>query len=163
MKVMGIDVGYAITGWSILEKNSNYKNNLNLVDFGAITTTMDQAFSDRLRDLYLGLDKLIKLHNPTHIAIESLFYFKNKKTVINVAQARGVILLVSNLNNLEIFDYTPLQVKTSVTSYGRADKVQVQKMVKLIFGLNESAPKLDDVSDAIAIAYCHINSYVPKR
>ncbi len=158
MRVLGIDVGFAITGWSILDKDPSYKNGMRLVEYGAILTTPDEQFEQRLLILHTDLDKIIKEFKPEHIAIESLFYFKNQKTVMTVAQARGVILLTAQLNGLEIFNYTPLQVKTSVTGYGRAEKAQIQKMVKMIFGLKE-APKPDDVADAVAIAYCHSNTY----
>ena len=87
-----------------------------------------------------------------------MFFFKNQKTIITVAHASGFILLTAHLNNLEIFNYTPLQFKTSITGYGRAEKAQIQKMVKMVFGLKE-APKPDDVADAIAIGYCHVNTY----
>lgn len=158
MRILGIDVGFAITGWSILEKDPSFKNGMNLIEYGAILTTPDDIFEKRLLILHNDLDKIIKEFKPTHIAIESLFFFKNQKTVMTVAQARGVILLTAQLNGLEIFNYTPLQVKTSVTGYGRADKSQIQKMVKMIFGLKE-APKPDDVADAVAIAYCHANTF----
>jgi len=158
MRILGIDVGFAITGWSILEKDPTYKNGMNLIEYGAIITTPDDIFEQRLLILHKDLDKVIKEFKPSHIAVESLFFFKNQKTVMTVAQARGVILLTAQLNGLEIFNYTPLQVKTSVTGYGRADKTQIQKMVKMIFGLKE-APKPDDVADAVAIAYCHANTF----
>ncbi len=158
MRVLGIDVGFAITGWSIIDKDPMYKNGMKLVEYGAIITTADDQFEKRLAILHQDLDKIIKDFKPTHIAVESLFFFKNQKTIITVAQARGVILLTAQLNNLEIFNYTPLQVKTSITGYGRAEKAQIQKMVKMVFGLKE-APKPDDVADAIAIGYCHVNTY----
>lgn len=157
MRVLGIDVGFAITGWSIVEKDSSYKNGMKLIEYGAIFTTPDNSFEERLHILFTDLNRIIVEFKPDHIAIESLFYFKNQKTVISVAQARGVILLSAQLNKLEIFNYTPLQVKTSITGYGRADKSQIQKMVKMVFGLKE-APKPDDVADAVAIAYCHLNT-----
>lgn len=157
MRVLGIDAGFAIVGWSILETNPVYKNGLNLIEYGAILTTSDMSFEQRLELIFNDLNKIIKEFKPDDIAIESLFYFKNQKTVINVGQARGVILLSAQLNKLNIYDYTPLQVKTGVTGYGRADKAQIQKMVKMIFSLKE-VPKPDDVADAIAIAYCHLSS-----
>lgn len=157
MRVLGIDAGFAIVGWSILEKNPAYKNGLNLIDYGAIITSAESTFENRLEVIFNDLNKIIKEYSPSVMAVESLFYFKNQKTVINVGQARGVILLSAQLNKLEIHDYTPLQVKTGVTGYGRADKAQIQKMIKMIFGLKE-IPKPDDVADAIAISYCHLSS-----
>jgi len=158
MRVLGIDVGFAITGWSIIDKDPMYKNGMKLVEYGAIITTADDQFEKRLAILQQDLDKIIKDFKPTHIAVESLFFFKNQKTIITVAQARGVILLTAQLNNLEIFNYTPLLFKRSITDYARAEKAQIQKMVKMVFGLKE-APKPDDVADAIAIGYCHVNTY----
>ncbi|MBE0573400.1 crossover junction endodeoxyribonuclease RuvC [Candidatus Dojkabacteria bacterium] len=162
MRVLGIDVGFAINGWSILDKDPQYTNGIHLIDYGAILTEAGTPFELRLRQIFDGLDKIIKEYKPSDIAIESLFYFKNQKTVINVSQVRGVILLVAQLNNLNIYDYTPLQVKTSVTGYGRAEKRQIQQMVKMIFGLKE-IPKPDDIADAIAVSYCHINSIRPTQ
>lgn len=157
MRVLGIDVGFAINGWSILDKDPKYNNGMHLIDYGAVLTDAGTPFELRLRQIFDDLNKIIKEYKPDDIAIETIFYFKNQKTVINVSQVRGVILLVAQLNSLNIYDYTPLQVKTSVTGYGRADKTQIQKMVKMIFGLKE-IPKPDDIADAIAISYCHINS-----
>lgn len=156
MKILGIDVGFAITGWGIVEKDSASKNQMKLIDYGAIFTESDLEIHQRLELLYKALNKVIKEYKPDVLAVESIFFFKNQKTVINVAQARGVILLAGQLNKLPIFAYTPLQVKTALTGYGRADKQQIQKMVKLMFSLQE-APKPDDVADAIAIAVCHLN------
>lgn len=154
MKVIGIDPGTAIVGYSIMEmKNSKYV----LLDYGCIFTDKDTAMPRRLEIIYDRLDTLIKLHKPQEMAIEDLYFFKNQKTVIKVGQARGVINLVAQKNGLDIFDYTPLQVKMSVASYGRATKKQIQEMVKLILNLEE-IPKPDDAADAIAIAITHINS-----
>ncbi|SRR5260221_243957 len=157
MRVLGIDTGFAIAGWSIIEKNKAKLNGLELIDYGAILTDAGIPIEQRLETLYNSLDKIIKEYKPDCVAIESLFFFKNQKTVMNVSQARGVIILTCKLNKLDIFDYTPLQVKTTVTGYGRAEKKQIQKMVKLILGLKE-IPKPDDAADAIAIAICHINN-----
>jgi crossover junction endodeoxyribonuclease RuvC len=152
--ILGIDVGIAITGWAILNSE---KNIVHLKDYGAIITESKLSIQDRLSKLYDGLDEIIRAYKPTDLAVESLFYFKNKKTIINVGQARGVILLAGAKNNLSVFHYTPLQVKIAVTGYGRASKIQIQNMVKSIFKLSE-VPKPDDVADAIAVGYCHISS-----
>lgn len=158
MKVLGIDAGFATTGWSIVEKDNFSKNGMKLIDFGVILTDSKAPFEERLLQLFNSLCSIIDQYNPDHMAVESIFYFKNQKTVINVSQARGVILLAGKIKNVETFNYTPLQVKTSVTGYGRAEKKQVQKMIQMVFGLKE-APKPDDAADAVAIATCHISSY----
>lgn len=158
MKVLGIDAGFATTGWSIIEKDGFSKNGMKLVDYGVILTDSKTPFGERLLQLFNDLCSIIDQHNPDHMAVESIFFFKNQKTVINVSQARGVILLAGKIKNKATFDYTPLQVKTSVTGYGRAEKKQVQKMIQMIFGLKE-VPKPDDAADAVAIAVCHISSY----
>lgn len=157
MRVIGIDVGFAITGWSIIEKDPMAKNHMKLIDFGAITTEAGQNIEHRLLQVFDALSQVLNLYNPDEMAVESLFFFKNQKTVINVAQVRGIILLAGELKKIPIYSYTPLQVKTAVTGYGRAEKSQVQKMVKLIFSLKVE-PKPDDVADAIAVGVCHLNS-----
>lgn len=153
MRVIGIDPGTAIVGYAILDKIGN---KVKLIDYGCIYTDKDDIMPKRLEIIYDRLDTLIKLYKPDSMAIEELFYFKNQKTVIKVGQARGVINLVAQKNGIEIFNYTPLQVKISVTSYGRATKKQVQEMVKILLNLNE-IPKPDDAADAIAIALTKIN------
>jgi crossover junction endodeoxyribonuclease RuvC len=155
--ILGVDVGIATTGWSIVRKDSTTNFKGDLIDCGAIITKSEDLISLRLKQLYDGLIEVIETHNPTTMAVESIFYFKNQKTIINVSQARGVILLAGESKGLPIFNYTPLQVKTSVTGYGRADKKQIQKMVKLIYGL-KAEPKPDDVADAIAVATCHLST-----
>ncbi len=157
VRVMGIDVGFAINGWSIVDKDPSFKNGMNLVDYGAILTEAKTPIEDRLAKVYEELNDLIIRYTPDMMSVENLFFFKNQKTVINVGQVRGIILLAGKLNNVDIHSYTPLQVKTAVTGYGRADKSQIQKMVKLIFGLKE-IPKPDDAADAIAAAVCDINN-----
>lgn len=154
MKVLGIDVGFAITGWSIVEKE---RGGLTISDFGVITTSSKETLPARLCEIYSGVKYIIKKYKPDCCAVESLFYFKNQKTVIDVAQVRGVILLAAQEKKLDIFNYTPLQVKIAVTGYGRAEKKQVQEMVKNIFKLT-AIPKPDDAADAIAVSICHLNS-----
>lgn len=157
MRILGIDAGFAITGWSIVEKDLKSVNGYKLIDYGAFETSSKDEYVHRLELLYEGISKIIEEYEPDQAAVEALFYFKNQKTVINVSQARGVILLAARHKSVPTFDYTPLQVKTSVTGYGRAEKKQVQKMVQMIFGLKE-IPKPDDAADAVAIAVCHLNS-----
>ena len=154
MRVLGIDPGTAIVGYSIID----YQNNkIQLIDYGCIYTNKEDSLSLRLEQVYLRVESLINLYKPDHMAIEELFFFKNQKTIISVAQARGVIILKAQLSGLDIYNYTPLQVKTGITGYGRANKKQVQEMTKIILKLNE-IPKPDDAADAIAIAINHINT-----
>ncbi len=159
MRILGIDPGTAIVGYSVVDiKNGKYK----LIDYGCVYTDKDTVMPKRLTEIYDKLDTIIKLYKPTEAAIEDLYFFKNQKTVIKVGQARGVINLVADKNGLDIYDYTPLQVKMGVCSYGRATKKQVQEMVKTILNLEE-IPKPDDAADAIAVAITHINSKgIPK-
>ena len=154
MRVLGIDPGTAIVGYSIID----YKNNkIQLIDYGCIYTNKEDRLSLRLEQVYLRVESLINLYKPDHMAIEELFFFKNQKTIISVAQSRGVIILKAQLSGLDIYNYTPLQVKTGITGYGRASKKQVQEMTKIILKLSE-IPKPDDAADAIAIAINHINT-----
>lgn len=153
MKILGIDCGIAITGWGVVEK-SKVVNKTTIIDYGAILTSKDLSIPERLLILDQELTKIIKKFNPDQAAVEELFYFKNQKTIIQVAEARGVILSCLERNKVVIAEYTPLQVKQGVTSSGRAEKAQVQKMVKLLLNLKE-IPKPDDAADALAIALTH--------
>lgn len=119
MRILGIDPGTAIVGFSILDFENN---RFNVIDYGCIFTDKDMPMEDRLCKIYSELDGIIKKYNPDEMAIEELFYFKNNKTVISVGQARGVIILCGRQNNLIINHYTPLQVKTGITGYGKAEK-----------------------------------------
>ena len=154
MRVLGIDPGTAIVGYSIID---NSKKKYDVLDYGCIFTEKDEDMSIRLEKIYDSLDEIVKRYKPTDMAIEDLFFFKNQKTVIKVGQARGVITLVGQKNKLNLFSYTPLQVKMGIAGYGRADKKQIQQMVKMILHLDE-IPKPDDAADALAIAITHINS-----
>ena len=154
MRVIGIDPGTAIVGYGIIDYN---KNKYSIVDYGVILTSKDLSTEERLEIVYNELDKILKKYEPEFMAIEDLFYFKNNKTVISVAQARGVILLAGRQNNIPMSNYTPLQVKIGITGYGKADKKQVQLMVQKFLGLSE-IPKPDDAADALAICITHINS-----
>ena len=155
MRILGIDPGFAITGYSIID----YKGNkFNLITSGAILTEAHTSFPLRLEKIFNDLQQLIDTFKPDAISIEELFFNNNAKTAINVAQARGVILVVGKLNNIPIYEYTPLQVKQAVVGYGRADKMQVQRMVKMILN-EEKLPKLDDTTDSMAIAICHAHSF----
>lgn len=154
MKILGIDPGIASTGWGVIAQN---KGNNEYLDSGVISTSKTRAAEERLNTIYNQIDLLIKKHRTDCCAIEQLFFNTNTKTALKVGQARGTVLLVACHNNLPCFEYTPLQVKQAVVGYGRADKKQVQYMVKQILGLNEKL--IDDQADALAIAICHSSSY----
>lgn len=158
MITLGIDIGTAITGWAVVDNDPKFANKYRVYDYGAIFTEADQEMPYRLQKIYHDLSRIIDEFKPEHIAIEDLFFFKNQKTVIKVAQARGVVIVAAKNKGLEVFDYTPLQVKQAVTGYGRAEKKQVQQMVTKILGLKE-VPKPDDTADALAISICHLNTF----
>ena len=150
MIILGIDPGYAIIGYGIIDTS---KSDM-VVDYGAITTPKEDSLPIRLEAIENSLKFLFDKFKPDVVAIEELFYFKNQKTVIQVAQARGVIILACQKYCGNIYEYTPLQIKQALTGQGRAEKAQVQYMVKAILGLN-SIPKPDDAADALAVAICH--------
>lgn len=153
MRILGIDPGYGIVGFGIIDYiNGQY----NVIDYGVIETPKTEKIAARLAMIYKGITELIKEYKPDEIAVEELFYFKNQTTVIPVAEARGVILLAGIDHCGKIFEYTPLQIKQALTGQGRAEKKQVQYMVKAILGLR-NIPKPDDAADALAIAICHAN------
>jgi len=154
MKVLGIDPGTATTGWAVLEE---IRGAVKPLDYGHISTSPKNSVSDRLKEVADNLEEIIKKYKPDESAIEDIFFFKNQKTIIKVSQSRGAMLLTLEKKNVKVFSYTPLQVKQALTGYGRADKKQIQLMVKSILKL-KSIPKPDDTADAIAIALCHINS-----
>ncbi len=152
--ILGIDPGYAIVGYGLI----NYeKNRFSVIDYGAITTEAKTPFNQRLQIIFNSLTDIIEKYKPEAMAIEKLFYNTNAKTVIDVAQARGVIMLAAQLKGITAFEYTPLQVKQSVVGYGRAEKKQVQEMTRVILNL-EKIPKPDDTADALAMAICHAHS-----
>lgn len=154
MRILGIDPGYGITGYSIIDYIGN---KFKLINSGAIKTDAKMSFPLRLSEIYTDLNKIIDEYEPDAISVEELFFNNNAKTAINVAQARGVILVVGCQREIPTYEYTPLQVKQAVVGYGRADKIQVQKMVKSILNV-EKLPKLDDTTDSMAIAICHAHS-----
>lgn len=158
MIIMGLDPGYAIVGYGIISYEGNHFRTL---DFGAITTEKDTDFSERLKQIYDGVNYLLQKWKPCAMSVEKLFFNTNTTTAIGVAEARGVCLLSAYENGAKLFEYTPLQVKQSVTGYGRADKKQVQEMTRMLLNL-DSVPKPDDTADALAVAICHAhcsNSY----
>ena len=151
MIILGIDPGYAIVGFGIIKYE---KGRMSVLDFGAITTPAGMEFTERLKCIYEDLCFLFEKYKPDAMAVEKLFFNTNQKTAIDVAQARGVILLAAKLHGAECFEYTPLQVKQSVVGYGRAEKKQVQEMTRQLLGLS-AVPKPDDTADALAMAICH--------
>lgn len=154
MRILGIDPGFAITGYSIIDYVGN---KFQLITSGAVTTKAGVSFPQRLTKIYDDLNLIIQEYQPEAMAVEELFFNQNTKTAINVAQARGTILTVGCKTGTPTYEYTPLQVKQAVAGYGRADKTQVQKMVKAILNV-EKLPKLDDITDSMAIAICHAHS-----
>lgn len=156
-RTLGIDVGTAIVGWAIVERTDNSKDKLACLDYGTVVTSSKLPDYERLSIIFSDLNEIIRLYSPKIMAVESLFFFKNQKTVMTVSQARGVILLAGIENALVIEEYTPLQVKMGVTGYGRADKNQVQSMVEVILGM-QGAIQSDDAADALAIAITSLNT-----
>ncbi len=154
LRILGIDPGYAIVGFGVVEYDG-YK--FVPVHFGAITTKAGTDFFMRLKTIYDDMNTVLDTFKPDSMAIEKLFFNTNQKTGIDVAQARGVTILAAVNMGIPIFEYTPLQVKQSVVGYGRAEKNQVMEMTRKILGLAE-VPKPDDTADALAIAICHGHS-----
>lgn len=154
MRILGIDPGIAIVGFGVLDYEGN---KFSVVDYGAVTTKAGEKLSDRLRNIYEDINVLIEKYRPDAFAIEELFFNTNVKTAISVAHGRGVIVLAASSQGLPVYEYTPLQVKQAVCGYGRADKPQIQRMVKSLLNLN-AVPKPDDVADALAIAICHAHT-----
>jgi len=159
IRVLGIDPGTATVGWAILEKN---KGEIRSIEYGHISTSKKRSDSERLLEISQDIEEIIKKYQPHAASVEDLFFFKNLKTAIQVAQARGAILLTLEKYGLTIAEYTPLQIKQALTGYGRAEKQQVQEMVKNILTLSE-IPKPDDTADAIAAALCYLHSYKAQQ
>ena len=159
MVILGIDPGFARVGWAVIETQSSVLQlrsgqEFKVKNYGCIETSKDTASQERLADVYKQVCVFIKKYNPDALAIEELFFTSNAKTAFKVGEARGVIVLAGALQKISVFSYTPLQVKIAVTGYGKADKVQVGRMIKAILKLKD-LPKLDDTVDAIAVALTH--------
>ncbi|MCL2578899.1 MAG: crossover junction endodeoxyribonuclease RuvC [Oscillospiraceae bacterium] len=153
-RIIGIDPGYATLGWGILDfSGSRFK----VVDYGAIITEPDLVFSRRIEIIYEQLTAILDKHSPTGMGIEKLYFTKNVTTGIDVAQARGVVLLAAQQHSLRLGEYTPMQVKQAVVGYGNAEKAQIMYMTKTLLNL-PALPKPDDVADALAVAICHAHS-----
>ncbi|HBT64047.1 MAG TPA: crossover junction endodeoxyribonuclease RuvC [Ruminococcaceae bacterium] len=154
MVIFGIDPGYATVGWGCIRYE---RGRFILLDYGTVLTPADMKFSNRLSLIHEELTALIIRYNPDIVAVEKLYFKNNQKTVIDVAQARGVILLAAEQCKLPLYEYTPLQVKSAVTGYGKAEKPQVMEMTRRLLRLRE-VPRPDDAADAIALAICHAQS-----
>ena len=154
MTVLGIDPGYAIVGCGVVEHKDN---KFRMIEYGAITTQAHTPFNERLEKIYDEADALLNKYKIDAVAMEKLFFNTNQKTAIDVAQARGVLVLAAQKHGVPVFEYTPLQVKQSVVGYGRAEKKQVQEMTRIMLNL-EKIPKPDDAADALAMAICHCHS-----
>ena len=152
MIILGIDPGYAIVGWGVIEKNS--KGKINVIDYGAINTDKNMNLPSRLVAIDKSMKILLDKFKPDILAIEELFFNTNITTAIKVAQARGVIISAAHQAGVKIFEYTPLQIKVGLTGYGRAEKKQIQYMTKVMLNL-KSIPKPDDTADALAVALTH--------
>jgi len=154
MLTLGIDPGTATLGFGLVNENGN---GLETICYGAVKTSSKKKAEERLKKLHREIKQLIKKHKPDCVAVEKLFFGANVKTVMSVSQARGVVLLAASEAGVPIAEYTPLEVKTAATGYGRADKHQMQQMVKTLLKLKE-IPKPDDAADALAVAICHLHS-----
>lgn len=159
MIILGIDPGYAITGYGVVEYVGNH---FKVLEFGAVDTKAGELFSKRLEQIYDIIGGICDKYHPDSVAIEELFFNTNSTTAIGVAQGRGVALLACTKRGIPCHEYTPLQVKMTLVGYGRAEKRQMQEMVKMILKL-ESIPKPDDAADALAIAICHAHSLLTAK
>lgn len=155
MITLGIDPGLATVGFGVVE--SRIGNDFRALEYGAVLTEAGKKVEDRLLEIYDNVDELCRTFRPHAAAVERLYFNTNEKTAINVAQARGVILLALTKNDIPVYEYTPLQIKQALTGYGRAEKKQIMYMVKTLLKL-DSEPKPDDTADALAAAICHIYS-----
>ncbi|MBP5312690.1 MAG: crossover junction endodeoxyribonuclease RuvC [Clostridia bacterium] len=156
MIILGIDPGFAITGYGVVEYIGN---KFKVIDYGVVSTDKSELFSSRLQSIYDKLSETIEKYRPDCMAIEELFFNNNAKTAIMAAHGRGVAMLACTKAGLPCYEYTPLQVKQNIVGYGRAEKRQVQQMVKAILNL-PSIPRPDDAADALAIAICHAHSMI---
>lgn len=151
MIIVGVDPGTATTGFAVIKKTAK---NIGCLDYGFIATNPNLNPEQRLRRLHLALGRLLRQYKPQVLVVESLFFFKNFKTAMPVSEAKGVIMLTAAEKKIKVAQLSPLEVKMGICGYGRADKKQVQKMVKEILKLKE-IPKPDDAADALAVAVCY--------
>lgn len=155
MIILGIDPGMATMGYGVIESSNN---RIRVLENGVVTTPSEMETPKRLLNIFNSVEALIQKYSPDAMAYEELFFNKNAKTALIVGHARGVAVLAGARHGIDLFEYTPLQVKQAVVGYGRADKQQVQNMVKLLLNLKE-IPKPDDAADALAVAICHLHSW----
>ena len=154
MLILGIDPGYAIVGYGMLKHEGN---KFTVLDYGRITTDAGAQFAQRLLKIHQELQELLERYRPDCVSVEQLYFNKNDKTAISVAQGRGAIVLTAAKFGAAVYEYTPLQVKMAVTGYGQANKSQIQYMVKILLNL-QNAVKSDDAADALAVAVCHAHT-----
>lgn len=154
MTILGIDPGYAIVGYGVIAAD---KGRMRALDCGVIETPAGMPFPERLERIYAGVCELISLYKPEHVVFEELFFYRNVTTAIQVGSGRGVAILAAQQKRLMLYEYTPMQIKQAVTGSGRADKKQVQQMVKALLNLS-NIPKPDDAADALAAAICHAHT-----
>jgi len=157
MILLGIDPGYAILGYGVIQSNNG---RLKPIDYGVIETTPQQAFPERLERLHAGTTALLERFEPDAVVFEELFFYRNVTTALQVGAGRGVALLAVQQKKLPLYEYTPMQIKLSVSGNGHADKKQVQHMVRILLNLRD-IPKPDDAADALAAAICHANTTGP--
>ena len=150
MIILGIDPGTATTGFAIVNKT---KKRIKVIKYGCIETSPNLVPGERLKIINNALNKLIRKYKPKVLAVENVYFFKNLKTAMPVSQAKGVILLTAAKKKIPVYEFTPLQVKMTVVGYGKAEKKQVQKMIKVLLNLKE-VPKKDDAADALGVALC---------
>lgn len=160
MAVIGFDPGSAITGYGVIEERADHS--LQVIDYGVLRTSPKLSLPDRLISIYEQVNQILTLHQPHSAAVENLYFQKNVRTALTVGQARGVLLLALAQADLPIAEYNPMEVKQAVAGYGKADKRQMQQMVKMLLNL-EDIPRPDDAADALAVAICHIHSRKMKE
>ncbi len=167
MIILGIDPGTATTGYGAIEEPKTKDKKVKVLDYGCIKTNPGLSAGERLKEINKELNKLIEKFQPKVLAVESLFFFKNLKTVMPVSQAKGVILFTAAQKRVPVYEFTPLQVKMAVTGYGRAEKKQVQKMIKILLDLEEKPKdknkRADDATDALGLALCYMLSSQTRR
>ena len=159
MIVLGIDPGMAILGYGVVEQTGN---SLKVIDYGVVNTPSGMNTSQRLTVIFEAVGELIEKYSPETVAVEELFFNKNVKTALTIGHARGVAILAAAIKDIEVYEYTPLQVKQAVVGYGRASKQQIQQMVRMLLNLKEM-PKPDDAADALAVSICHIHSIALQK
>ncbi len=156
MKILGIDPSLRATGYGIIEQDSQA---LKIIKYGVIKPSQKAPLLDKLNEIKTEIDSIIKTYNPDEIAIENLFYARNVKTAITLGQVRGAALIAVASNQCPLYEYSPLEIKKAVTGYGRADKNQVQSMIRTLLHIQDEKIE-EDASDALATAFCHLNSRI---